>query len=119
MAWTLDCPSPLCRLVYLPEPDTILAWTYRVNTRFYRKSNLNYGSNFTWYFQGELVMVDVGKNPKLTLLKYYGTNSIDMDLIYPDGNTIVSVNTNDELQVWDKENGHLVFNSLSLFLSPF
>ncbi|XP_034245363.1 cilia- and flagella-associated protein 43 isoform X2 [Thrips palmi] len=86
LAWTVDCPSPLYRLVYLPEPDAILAWTIK----------------------GELVMIDVGKNPKVTLLKYYGTNNIDMELIYPDGNTIVSVNTNDELQVWDKENGRLM-----------
>lgn len=54
--------------------------------------------------------VDFGKSPKVSPLKYYGTNNIDTELIYPDGNTIVSVNTADELQVWNKEDGQLVNN---------
>ncbi|KAJ1521273.1 hypothetical protein ONE63_002954 [Megalurothrips usitatus] len=85
-AWSLNVSSPLDQLIYLPEPDLIVGWT--------KKS--------------ELVLIDYGKNPKVSVLKYYGTNFIDMELIYPDGNTIICMNTWDELQVWNKENGHLM-----------
>ncbi|KAE8749512.1 hypothetical protein FOCC_FOCC003778 [Frankliniella occidentalis] len=85
-AWTLEVMSPIFRLIYLPEPDVIVGWTQK----------------------SELVLIDYGKTPKVSILKYYGTGTIDMELIYPDGNTIASVNTFDEVQVWDKENGHLM-----------
>lgn len=54
------------------------------------------------------MVVDHGKNPKVSLLKYFGTDIIDMELVYPNGNTIVSVNSRNELQVWNKEDGSLV-----------
>ncbi|KAK3911323.1 Cilia- and flagella-associated protein 43 [Frankliniella fusca] len=85
-AWNLDVLSPVFRLTYLPESDVIVGWTHK----------------------SELVLIDFLQTPKITVLKYYGTGTIDMELIYPDGNTLATVNTLDELQVWDKENGHLM-----------